>query len=118
MLPTEPEDKSPRANTEPLLSSLPDSNLDYHSQAQSIADTQDLESTKANPKVITVSEESSQSNSSTQNTSLNIIQPATSNNLGDTINLVPASIINGIDFDKYPGYAYSNLTGRARHRWI
>ncbi len=77
---------------------MPDSNLDHHSQAQSIADTQDLESTKANPEVITVSEESNQPNPSTQDTSLNIIQPATLKNLGATINLVPASIINGIDF--------------------
>ena len=77
---------------------MPDSNLDHHSQAESIADTQDLESTKANPEVITVSEESNQPNPSTQDTSLNIIQPATLKNLGATINLVPASIINGIDF--------------------
>ncbi len=97
---------------------MQDSNLDHHSEAQSIADTQDLESTKANPGVITVSEESSQPNPSTQDTSLNTIQPATSNNLGVTINLAPASITNGIDFAQYPGYAYSNTTGRARHGWI
>ena len=41
LLPPEPEDQAPRAHTESLLSSLPDSNLDHHSQAQSIADTQD-----------------------------------------------------------------------------
>ena len=96
---------------------MPDSNLDPHSQAQSFADTQDLESTKVNLEVIIVLEDSSQANPSQQDTSLNTIQLATSNNLGDTINLVPASIINGIDFAKYPCYAYSNSTGRAKHGW-
>ncbi len=86
LLPPEPEDQVPRANTESFLSSLPDSNLNHHSQAQSIADTQDLWSTKANPEVIIVPEESSQPNPSTQDISLNTIQPATSNNLGVTIN--------------------------------
>ncbi len=118
LLPTEPEDQAPRAHTESLLSSLLDSNLDHYSQAQSIADTQDPESTKANPEVITVPEESSQSNLSTQDTSLNTIQSATSNNLGVTINLAPASTTNGIDFAKYPGYAYSKPIGRAKHGWI
>ena len=82
-----------------------DSNLDHHSQAQSIADTQDLESTKTNPKVITVLEESSKPNPSTQDTSLNTIQPATLNNLEVTINLAPTSITNGIGFAKYLYYA-------------
>ncbi len=118
MLPPEPEDQAPIVYTEPSLSSFSDSHLDHHSQAQSIADTQDLKSTKANPEVITVPEESSQPNPSTQDIPLNIIQPATLNNLGVTINLAPASITNGIDFAKYPSYAYSNPTGRARHRWI
>ncbi len=97
---------------------MPDSNLDHHSQAQSIADTQDLESTKANPEVITVPEESIQPNPSTQDTSLNTIQPATLNNLGVTINLAPDSIHNGIEFAKYSGYAYSNPTGQASREWI
>ncbi len=118
LLSPEPEDQASRAHTEFFLSSLPDSNLHHHSQAQSIADTQDLDFTKANPKVITVLEESSQPNLSTQNTSLNTIQSATSNNLGVTINLATASITNGIDFAKYPSYAYSKLTSQARHRWI
>ena len=115
LLPPEPEDQAPKAYTKFLLSSLPDSNPDHHSQAQSIADTQDLESTKANPEVITVPEESSQPNPSTQDTSLNTIQRATPNNLGVTITLASASITNGIDFAKYPGYAYSNPTGRATY---
>ena len=115
LLPPEPEDQAPRAHTESSLSSLPDSNLDHHSQAQYIADTQDLESTKANPEVIIVPEEGSQPNPSTQDTFLNTIQPATSNNLGVTINLAPASITNGIDFAKYPCYTFSNPIGRARH---
>ena len=115
LLSPEPEDQAPKAHTESLLSSLPDSNLDHHFQAQYIADTQDLESTKTNPKVIIVLEESSQPNLSTQNISLNTIQPTTSNNLGVTINLALALITNGIDFAKYRGYAYSNRTDRARH---
>ena len=115
LLQLELENQAQKVHTESLLSSLPDSNLDHHSQAQSIADNQDLESTKASPEVITVPEESSQPNLSTQDTSRNIIQPATSNNLGVTINLAPASITNGIDFAKYPGYAYSNPTGRATY---
>ncbi len=86
LLPPVSENQAPRVHTEFLLSSLPDSNLDHHSQAQSIADTQDLESTKANPEVMTVPEESSQTNLSTQDTSLNTIQPAILNNLGITIN--------------------------------
>ena len=118
LLPPEPEDQAPRAHTESLLSSLPDSNLDHHSQAQSSADTQDLESTKINPKVIPIPEESSQPNPSTQNTSLNIIQPASLNNLGITINLATASITNKLNFAKYPGYTYSNPIGRAKHGWI
>ena len=112
----EPEGQAPRAHTESLLSLLPDSNLDHYSQAQAIPDTQDLEFTKANPEVIKLPEESSLPNQSTQDTSLNTIQTATSNNLEVTINLATASITNGINFIKYPGYAYSNLTGRARHR--
>ena len=118
LLPPEYEDQAPRTHTESSLSSLPDSNLDHYSQSQSIADTQDLESTKANWKVITVPEESSQPNLSTQDVSLNTIQPATLNNLGATINLAPASVTNGIDFAKYTGYADSNPTGRAKHGWI
>ena len=73
LLQLELENQAQKVHTESLLSSLPDSNLDHHSQAQSIADTQDLESTKANPEVITVPEESSQPNPSTQDTSLNTI---------------------------------------------
>ena len=42
VLSPEPEDQAPKAHTESLLSSLSESNLDHHSQAQSIADTQDL----------------------------------------------------------------------------
>lgn len=112
----EPKDQASRAHTESLLSSLPDSNLDHHCHAQSIANTQDLESTKANPEVIIVPEKGRQPNPSIQDISLNTIQSATSNNLGVTINLAPASITNGIDFAKYSGYAYSNRTGQARNR--
>ena len=118
LLPPEPEDQAFRVNTKFLLSSLLDNNPDHHLQAQSIADKQDLEFTKANPEVITLPEKSSQPNISTQDTSFNTIQPATLKNLGVTINLASASITNGIDFAKYPGYAYSNLTCRARNRWI
>ena len=75
-------------------------------------------STKANPEIITVVEESSQPNPSIQDTFLNTLQPATLNNLGVTINLAPVSITNGIDFAKYLCYAYSNPTGRAKPGWI
>ena len=118
LLPREPENQAPRAHTESLLSSFHDSNLDHHSQSQSIVDAQDLESLKTNTEDITPPEESGHLHLSTQDTSLNIIQPATSNNIEVTIHLAPASITNGIDFAKYPGYAYSNPTGRARHGWI
>lgn len=118
LLPREPENQAPRAHTESSLSSLHESNLDDPSPAQSIVDTQDLESLKTTPEEITPPEKSDQPHSSTQDTSLNIIQPAAANNLGVTMDLAPAPITKGIDFAKYPLYAYSNHTGRARHGWI
>ena len=95
-----------------------ENNLDHYSQAQSIADAQDLKSLKTNPENKTPPKESGHPPPSTQDISLNIIQPTTSNTVGVTIHLAPALITNGLDFAKYPSYAYSNPTDRARHGWI
>lgn len=52
---------------------------------------------------------------STQDTSRSVIQSITPSNVGVTLKLSPSLVTNGMSFAKYPGYAYSNPTGRARH---